>query len=140
MHRRGHTNRRAAIWASSLSDVRQWQLTRRQTREAKERLRETAEAESALALLRHSIACGHGKLMVRRYLLAAALDVQDLEKYAPQFAAAAQEFTAEELAKAVYDAKENARRLLAQRESSAAETEPAPLNARRASAAAAGSP
>jgi hypothetical protein len=90
--------------------VRSWQLSRQETRQARARLRETGEAAAALALLQHSIACGHGRLTVKRYLLAVALGIDGLEAYAPQFAAAAERLSPDELAKAVFEAKETSRR------------------------------
>jgi hypothetical protein len=71
--------------ADSELKIHLWRLTRREVRELKKHLSETGALHSAEMLLRHSIAFGHGRLLVRRYLLVCALGLARTELYEPYF-------------------------------------------------------
>lgn len=92
--------------------VHGWRLTRRETKAVKNMLRATGDAGAAEKLLRHSIAYGHNRLVVRRYLLARELGLASLDVYERYFIAAKQELTAEELEAAKQDVARRAGVLL----------------------------
>lgn len=89
-----------------------WRLTRRETKAVKNLLRATGNAGAAEKLLRHSIAYGHSRLVVRRYLLARALGLTGLDVYERYFIAATTELTEDELDKAQQDVARRAGALL----------------------------
>lgn len=89
-----------------------WRLTRRETKVVKNLLRTTGDPGAAEKLLRHSIAYGHSRLVVRRYLLARALGSSHLEAYDRHFIMATKDLTAEELNKAKQDVMRSAQALL----------------------------
>ncbi|MBN8967161.1 MAG: hypothetical protein J0G95_01665 [Rhizobiales bacterium] len=82
-----------------------WQLSRDAVREARLRLRSKGDVHAAERLLRHSIACGHHRLVVHRFMQAAALGVKQLDVYEPYFKAAAEQLPASALAVAEEGAK-----------------------------------
>ncbi len=71
----------------------------------------TGDLEAIERLLRHSIAYGHGKLIVRRFLLARALGLTDLREYEPSFHSAIKELEAGALRSALKDAQSFVERL-----------------------------
>lgn len=89
-----------------------WRLTRRETRAVKNLLVLTGDVGAAEKLLRHSIAYGHSRLVVRRYLLARALGSAHVTAYERHFSIAIQDITAEELDRAKQDVVRRARALL----------------------------
>jgi hypothetical protein len=89
-----------------------WRLSRCEIKAQKNLLRATGDAGAAEKLLRHSIAYGHNRLVVRRYLLAHALGSTDLEIYASHFMAAMKQLTSTEVEKAREDVRRRASLLL----------------------------
>ncbi len=89
-----------------------WRLTRRDTKAAKNLLSTTGSVGAAEKLLRHSIAYGHSRLVVRRYLLARALGATGLDAYKFHFIIAVKDLTEAELDKAERDVMRRARALL----------------------------
>lgn len=74
--------------ALSSKSIARWRMTRQQTREARAQVRIGGDLEAAEQLLRHSIACGHQNLIVRRFLLSLALGLRDPQRYELFFLAA----------------------------------------------------
>lgn len=89
-----------------------WRLTRREIKAVKNLLRATGDAAAAEKLLRHSIAYGHSRLVIRRYLLALALGGTGLNVYDRYFSLAAQDITEDELDRVKQDVARKARALL----------------------------
>ncbi len=52
-------------------------------REAKRAMRETADADACERLLRHSIAYGHHRLALQRFMILSALGGRNLDEYFP---------------------------------------------------------
>lgn len=77
-----------------------WRLTRRELKAAKATLYTTGDVAVAEKLLRHSIAYGHSRLVIRRYLLARALGAINLDLYNTHFSDAIQILSAAEVDKA----------------------------------------
>jgi len=63
-------------------------LTRKEVQEAKAKVRHCGDLDALDALLRHSIAHGHQRLIVRRYLLGEMLGIPRLSAYAAYFSTA----------------------------------------------------
>lgn len=82
-----------------------WQLSRDEVREARLNLRSRGDVYAAERLLRHSIACGHRRLVVHRFMQAAALGFKRLDIYEPYFKAAAERLPVGALATAEEEAK-----------------------------------
>lgn len=80
-----------------------WRLSRCEVKAQKNLLRSAGDAGAAEKLLRHSIAYGHNRLVVRRYLLAHALGLSGLDIYASHFMAAKEKLTDLEVEKAKAD-------------------------------------
>jgi len=89
-----------------------WRLSRRELRELKNHLSETGSLHSSELLLRHSIAFGHGRLLVRRYLLTCALGLTKTDLYEPHFLKASMALPPDELARARVEIAKVAARLL----------------------------
>lgn len=89
-----------------------WRLSRREVRELKNHLGETGSLHCAELLLRHSIAFGHGRLLVRRYLLTCALGLVKRDLYEPYFLKASGHLPAGELARTRVEIEQLAARLL----------------------------
>lgn len=75
-------------------------------------LGETGSLHCAELLLRHSIAFGHGRLLVRRYLLTCALGLERTDLYEPHFLKASAVLPSGELARARVGIEQVAARLL----------------------------
>lgn len=90
------------------AEINRWKLSRRATRSARERLREMGDLNSAELLLRHSIAYGHPRLIVRRYLLACALGLKEPQRYNDYFLSAASELDSGDIATAYNWAQQTA--------------------------------
>jgi hypothetical protein len=88
--------------------LHQWRLTRLETKQTKAKFRATADRKAAELLLCHSIAMGHGSLLVQRYVIAEALGVPSLERYAPYFEATKEQIGAEAVSQALGAAKHKA--------------------------------
>lgn len=84
---------------------RGWQLSRDEAREARFSLRSRGDVDAAERLLQHSIACGHQRLVVHRFMQVAALGLERLDIYEPYFMAAAERLPAGALAIAENEAK-----------------------------------
>jgi len=96
---------RAARGHCELRAGKDWQLSRDEVREARLNLRSRGDVYAAERLLRHSIACGHRRLVVHRFMQAAALGFKRLDVYEPYFKAAAERLPAGVLAAAEEEAK-----------------------------------
>lgn len=65
-----------------------WRLSKKDAQRAKLELRLAGSLEALEALLRHSVAYGHQRLVVHRYLLGEALGLPQLATYTAYFDAA----------------------------------------------------
>ena len=100
-----------------LRAISSWRLTRAETRDARLSLRLSGDVDAVERLLRHSIACGHRRLVVHRFMQAAALGLglDRLDIYEPYFTAATKRLPAGVLAAAEEEAKSLVMRLGAAR-------------------------
>ena len=92
--------------------LRGWRLTRQQARDARRKLRTTGDIGAAELLLRHSIAYGHNRLIVRRLLLARALGL-DLCEYERFCRSAIEQLDVNELGSVLSDVRSFMTRLKA---------------------------
>jgi hypothetical protein len=74
-----------------------WRLSKKDAQRAKSELRLTGSFDALEGLLRHSIAYGHQRLVVHRYLLGEALGLPRLATYTGFFDAAASRLAPGEL-------------------------------------------
>lgn len=88
-----------------------WRLSRDLRRQAKVAVREAGDLNALDQLLRHSIAYGHSRLIVRRYLLALALGSPTAHLYAHYFNQAIQEIKPGDLTNAKIEAEQIAKSL-----------------------------
>src|SRR5689334_8277185 len=97
--------------ATELKRLRAWRLSRQQARDARRRLTEQGDMEAAEQLLRHSIAYGHTRLVVRRLFLAQALGLVELSEYEPFCRFAIEQLEVNEIGAALMDARNFVNRL-----------------------------
>jgi hypothetical protein len=100
--------------ATRRTKLSEWHLSRQQSRDARRKLRATGDVDAAERLLRHSIAYGHEKLIIRRLFLVRALGLMDLREYEPFRRSAIEKLKVSELSSVLTDVQRFVNRLEAQ--------------------------